>query len=71
MKTKKIIKGCIIIGGALGLFYLNRRNNQLKREVSNLEGQVQNQKDLIKGYQKMAQRDAFIVGKLSAKKKVV
>jgi len=64
-KEKKglLLKGALILGGILALIYLKRENRELKRNLYNLEGQVQNQNDLISGYQRMVERDAFARGK--------
>lgn len=68
MKKKEKKRGLLLKGGALilgvcALIYLKKENRALKRELYNLEGQVQNQNDLIRGYQRMVERDAFAKGK--------
>lgn len=60
-----ILKTCLVLGGFLLVATLLSKNQKLTRKVSNLEGQIENQKDVIYGLQKFIERGAFTNGKIS------
>jgi len=60
-----ILKTCLVLGGFLLVTTLLSKNRKLTRKVSNLEGQIENQKDVIYGLQKFIERGAFTNGKIS------
>lgn len=65
ISTRWIIETCIVLGGLLLVATLQRKNKKLTTRVHNYEGQIENQKDVIKGLHKIVERSAFRDGKIS------
>ena len=65
-KTRRnIIKAGLVLGGFLLVTTLLSKNRKLTRKINNLEGQIENQKDVIYGLQRFIERGAFTNGKIS------
>lgn len=64
-KTHAFIKAGLVLGGFLLVTTLLSKNRKLTKKINNLEGQIENQKDVIYGLQKFIERGAFTNGKIS------
>ena len=65
-KTRKFIIGAgLVLGGVWLVTTLLSKNRKLTRKINNLEGQIENQKDVIYGLQRFIERGAFTNGKIS------
>jgi hypothetical protein len=64
---RRIIEAGIVLGGVLLVCALQRKNKKLTQKCYNYEGQIENQKDVIRGLHKIVERSAFRDGKISRK----
>ncbi len=65
-KTRRnLLKASLVLGGLLLVTTLLSKNRKLTKKVINLEGQIENQRDVIYGLQRFIERGAFTNGKIS------